>query len=94
MLQQSKAHRDAFNYILKNIELSNDDPNAFMEFFMKVQDYKRPSITLYMDEVYHTLGSSMKNPTIYIVSYTNGKGVKRVIIDEGSTINVLSTVAI
>lgn len=34
--------------------------------------------------------SSKKYPTIYIIAYVEDRGVKRVIIDEGSIINVVS----
>lgn len=56
---------------------------------MSFQDYTRPSITFYMDKVYHSLGASCKYPTIYIMAYIDSKGVKRVMIDEGSVINVV-----
>jgi len=54
----------------------------------------RPYITFYVDEVYHSLGAFKKHPTIYIITYIEGKGFKRVIIDEGSTINMVSKVAL
>lgn len=57
---------DAFNDILNIIEFSNYDPNSFVDFYAKVYVYMRPSIT--MDEVYHTLGSSLKYPSIYIIA--------------------------
>lgn len=83
MLQQSKAHRDVLNDILKIIKLSNDDPNAFVYFYMVVQDYMNNFITFYMYEVYHTTWSSKKYPSIYIVLYIDDQGVKRAMIDEG-----------
>lgn len=53
-----------------------------------------PSTTFYMEEVYHSLGASLKYPTIYIITYIDSKGVKRVMIDEGSIINKVSIVAL
>ena len=47
-----------------------------------------------MDELYHSLGASHKYPTIYIISYIDNKEVKRIMIDEGSMINVISTIAL
>ena len=62
-----------------------------MDFYALVWDYTRPCITFYMDEIYHSLGSSCKHPTIHIMAYINNKGVKWVKIDKGSMINVVST---
>jgi len=78
------------NDILKSIDIYSEDPNAFMDFFALVQDYTRPSITFYMDEIYHSPRSSCKHPTIYIMTCIDINGVKLVIIDEGSMINVVS----
>lgn len=63
-----------------------------MDFYDSIQDYMRPSIIFYMDEVYHSLGVSRKYPTIYIVTYIDSKGIKRVMIDEGLTINIMYTI--
>lgn len=92
LLEQSKAHRDALYYILKIIDFSNEDPNAFVDFCVIIQDYMRPSITFYMNEVYHIPGASNNHIAIYIIAYIDGKGVKRVMIDEGLAINVVSIV--
>lgn len=78
------------NDILRTIELSNDDPSFFIDFCAMVQDYMRPSITFYMVETYHTPRSSKKHPAIYIITCIDGKGVKRVMINEGLVINVVS----
>jgi len=91
MLQKSRVHRDALNYILKTIELRNNDPDAFASFYATIQDHVRHSITFYMDELYHTHRSSRKHPAMYIIAYVDDKGVKRVMISEGSAINVIST---
>ena len=65
-----------------------------MDFCTSIQDYTRPSITFYMDEVYHSPRASCKHPNIYIISYIENKGIKRVMIDDGLMINVVSTVAL
>ena len=60
LLQQYKSYKESLNDILKSIDIFSEDPNAFMDFCTLVQDYTRPSITFYMDEIYHSLGSSCK----------------------------------
>lgn len=82
------------NDILKSIKISSEDPNAFVDFCASVQDYTRLCITFYMDEIYHSLRSSCKYPTIYIMAYIDNKGVKWVMINEGSIINVVSTMVL
>lgn len=94
LLQQYKSHREALNDILKNIKISSEDPNTFVDFYALVQDYTRPSITFYMDEIYHSPGSSQKYLAIYIMAYIDNKGVKWVMIDDGLAINVDSIVAL
>lgn len=50
----------------------------------------RYSITFYMENTYHTRRSPKKHLTIYIIAYIYRKEVKRVMIDDGLAINVVS----
>lgn len=78
------------NDIINAIDLYNNDPNSFVYFYISVQDYMKPSITFHIDEVYDSLEVSRKHIAIYIIAYVDSKGIKRVMINEDSNINMVS----
>lgn len=93
LLQQLLEHKQALNTILKAIELDVHNPNSFGDFIGVVQTTTRPSITFFQYEIQHSNSERQKYPTLYIVAYVDSHPLKWVMIDNGSTINVISSIA-
>jgi len=93
LLQQSKDHRDAMNNILQKLELDVNDPESFATLVSNIKQIQKPAITFYDHEIKHWKNSSELDPPLHIVAGVDGKMFKRVLVDEGSTINIISTAA-
>jgi len=93
LLQQSKDHRDAMNHILQKLELDINDPKSFTTLVGNIKQIQRPVITFYDHEIKHLKNSSQIDPPLHIVANVDGKMFKQILIDEGSTINIISTIA-
>lgn len=93
LLQHSKDHRDAMNPILQWIELDINDPKSFVNFVGNIKMLQKPSITFNDHEVKHWKEPWGLDPLLHIIANIDGKIFKRILIDEGFAINIISTMA-
>ena len=91
LLQQSKDHRDVMNHILQKLELDVNDPESFATLVSNIKQIQKPTITFYDHEIKHWKNSSGFDPPLHIVAGVDRKMFKRVLIDEGYAINIIST---
>lgn len=79
---------------MKVIELDDNNLNSFGDFIGVVQSAMRPSITLFQDEIKCPPPDKQKYPTLHIIAYVDSCPSKRVLVDNGSNINIISSMVI
>ena len=93
LLQTSKAHRDALMDVLKLIEVQAQDFEAFSNFVGHIQSCDSGAITFYEHEIIES-GLLGPHPPLFIIAFMEGQNFKRVLIDNGSSLNVISSAAL
>lgn len=82
------------NNTLQAIELDACNPNSFGDFIRIIQSASRSNITLYQYEIQYPSSDKQKHLALYIVAYMDSHPSKRILVNNGSTINIISLVAL
>jgi len=90
LLQQSKTYRDAMNQILKEIKIDVSDPKSFISFIENIKTGQKTIISFYDYEIKPNNGPQGLDPPLHIIYKIYSKVFKRILIDEGSDINIMS----
>ena len=93
LLQQSKSYKEAMNQILQEIQVDISNPNNFISIVESLKISQQPSINFYEQEKLNNDGPGGLDPPLHIIGKVDEKLFKRILIDEGSTINIISNVA-
>ena len=81
------------DHILQKIELDINDLESFATLVGNIKQIQKLVITFYDHEIKHWKNSSRIDPPLYIVASIDGKMFKQILINEGSTINIISKIA-
>lgn len=92
LIQYSQQHREAFHQILCTIELDASYPKTFINFTGNVQHNVEPFIPFFHHAIRNVLSHKFKDPPLHIIAQVDGKSFKRVLINGGSIISVVSSV--
>ena len=74
--------------------LDASNPNAFINFIGNVQHNVEPFIPFFQHEIKNVLSHKFKDLLLHIIAYVDGNSFKRILIDGGFTISVVSLVAL
>ena len=93
LLQQSESYREAMNQILQEIQVDISNPDNFISIVESLKISQQPSITFYEQERLSNDGPGGLDPPLHIIGKVDGKLFKRILVDEGSAINIISNAA-
>jgi len=93
LLQQSKDHREGMNKLLQIIELDINNSESFVSFVGNIKINKKPTIFFHDHKGRKSNHLQCQDPPLHIIAKIDGKDFKRILIYEGSVINIISTIA-
>lgn len=70
-----------------------NDPERFIYFVGNIKIIQKLTIIFYDHEAKHSNETHGQDPPLHIMAKVDGKAFKRILIDEGSIINMISTIA-
>ena len=79
------------NQLLQTIKLDINDPKSFISFVRNVKTSQKPIITFQDHKVRKSICLQHHDPPLHIIVKIDGKAFKRILIYEGSIINIIST---
>jgi len=91
LVHQLESHCEALVNALKIIKLPKDNYNSFATFMVSLQSCIKSSIESYNHEVCSHKGNDLP---LYSVAYLKERSIDKVLVDEGSIINVISSIAL
>jgi len=86
-------YKDVMNQIIKEIKIDVSDPKSFISFIETIKTSIQPIISFYDYMIKPNNGPQGSDSPLHIIGKVDGKFVKRILIDEGSNINIMSILA-
>lgn len=81
------------NQLLQIIELDISDPKSFTNFMGNIKVIQKPTITFYDHKIKYPNGIQESNPSLHIIVKVDGRIFKIILVDGGSTINIILATA-
>lgn len=90
LLEESKPHRDAMNQILRTMEINACNIDSFMTWINNIRIGSKHVISFHDHEMKTTPNTNGLDSPIHIIAEVNGTLFKRILIDGGLEINIIS----